>query len=306
MDDLDAARDPTPEEPDAATVVDIAADIRARDGHWAIPNEALDLDGVRWTPHLLDADGRRVLHVHVSATVPKHMTRRLRAAAAAGYGICVALKLESLFDAGLLRMLAEVDARVYVLDAPRHNDEPTHCLAALADNQIRVSNDLRREVASEQWGRRGLGSNFEKGRRLEALLAFLLGQVHGLRVFERNFNGETDEIDIAVQVDTVGNRCWCEPGVPFIVVEAKNWARTVGSSVVSLLIRKLQTRRGRARLGLLFAASGFSSEARDEELKEAQTSLCVAMLGPREIEAWINAEEPDEFLERFVGRAMLR
>jgi hypothetical protein len=57
---------------------------------------------------------------------------------------------------------------------------------------------------------------------------------------------------------------------------------------------------------LLVATSGFSSDAREEELKEAKGTLCVAMLGPDELLAWIESTDPDEFLDRHVGKAMLR
>jgi Restriction endonuclease len=109
-----------------------------------------------------------------------------------------------------------------------------------------------------------------------------------------------------VRVDAFTDACWSQSGVPFVIVEAKNWKETVGSSVVALLLHKLETRRGRARIGLLFTTSSFSPQAADEELKEAKGDLCVAMLGPREIEAWINEDDLTAYLDDYVARAMMR
>jgi hypothetical protein len=130
--------------------------------------------------------------------------------------------------------------------------------------------------------------------------------VSGFRIFERNLRGASDEIDIVVQVDGRMPFCWSVPGAPYVLVEAKNWAETVGSGVVALLLRKLETRRGFARIGLLMTTSGFSSDARAEELKEARGILCVAMFERDDIQAWIGAGDPDGFLNDHIGRAMLR
>jgi hypothetical protein len=35
-------------------------------------------------------------------------------------------------------------------------------------------------------------------------------------------------------------------------------------------------------------------------------NLCVAMLGPIEIEQWVEAEDPTVYLDEYVGKAMLR
>lgn len=94
--------------------------------------------------------------------------------------------------------------------------------------------------------------------------------------------------------------------MPFVLVEAKNTVETIGAPVVSLLVRKLQTKRGKARLGFLFAASRFSSDAEKEELRLSETQYCVVMFDAHAIEALIEAADLDEALEQHVARAMLR
>lgn len=289
---------------DASIVDEIVARIEDTSNDWTRPTEALDVDGRRWLPNLVREKDSSILYVHISPSLPGYIARRLRGAAAK-HRVYVALMLEALYDEDVLRILADVDGEVVVI-----NDSakltPAYYLAALADYSIPIGPELRRELASRCWSQRRQGSNFEKGRHFEGLLAFLLSQVTGFLIFSRNFNGATDEIDIIVRVDAFSNACWSQPGVPFVIVEAKNWQKTVGAPVVTLLMRKLETRRKRARIGLLFVTSGFSPEAGDEELKEARGDLCVAMLGPREIEAWMNEDDLTSYLDDYIARAMLR
>jgi hypothetical protein len=303
--DKDDLEPPLRLEHDVADVDRIVARIATRFRSWK-PGTALDLGDVRWTPSAMALKPKRALYVHLTTGIPNFVARRVRAAAAAGWHIHVATEVEGLYDADLLRLLAEVDGNVYVIGEDGPVPDAVYYLAALGDHGIPVYLDLRRHLATASWERRANGTNHDKGRRLEGLLAFLLGQTEDYRIFERNFRGDTDEIDITIQVDRATARCWYEPGVPFLLVEAKNRAETTGSHVVALLSREIENRRGRVRLGLLFTTSGFSPEAKAEEGKNARTDICVAMFEPDDIVAWINAGDPDKFLEDHVIRAMLR
>lgn len=293
---------PSPQH-DASIVEDIVARIEQSDHAWKRPRDPIALDGKRWLPYLVSTKRNAVLHVHISGTMPRYVARRLRSAGAA-YRVYVALTLEALYDEAVLKVLADIGAEVIVVSAD--DLKPAYYLAAVADNGIPIAPALRRELAMRCWEERREGTSFQKGRHFEGLLAFLLSQVNGFRIADRNFNGETDEIDIVIRVDTFSEACWSEPGVPFVIVEAKNRADTIGSNVVTLLIRKLETRRGRARIGLLFATSGFSPEAETEEIKEARGNILVAFLGPDEIEEWIKTEDLTAYLDRHIERAMLR
>jgi Holliday junction resolvase-like predicted endonuclease len=289
---------------DASIVEDVVTRIEEGSKEWARPSMALTVDGRRWLPHLVMTDGPGVLYVHVSSSIPRYIARRLRGASEE-HRIYIALRIEALYDEDVLRILADVDAEVLVIEGESKIGS-AYYLAALADNSIPVTPELRRELTSRCWAQRRVGTSFQKGRHFEGLLAFLLSQVTGFRIFDRNFNGATDEIDIIVRVDAFTDACWSQSGVPFVIVEAKNWLETVGSSVVALLLRKLETRRKRARIGLLFTTSSFSPQASEEELKEAKGDLCVAMLGPHEIETWMNEDDLTGYLDDYVARAMMR
>lgn len=289
---------------DSNIVEEIVERIEKSNKDWKRPSEPLTIEGRSWLPYLISDKMSSVLHVHISTIMPRYVARRLRDAAGT-HRVHVALTIEALYDEEVLQILGEINAEVLVISEDGM-PKSAYYLAALADNSIPVELELSRKLIRDRWSRRRDGTNFDKGRHFEGLLAYMLSRVNGFRIFSRNFNGETDEIDIVVRVDSISEACWSEPGVPFVIVEAKNRAETVSSAVVTLLIRKLETRRGRARIGLLFASSSFSPEAADEELKEAKGNLCVAMLGPQDIENWIEAANPTEYLDEYVGRAMLR
>ena len=304
LDEEESASDPLPPMHDASMIDEIVRWIKAGSNHWSDPSGPISVGSRNWTPALVDKEGKGVLHVHVAASMPRYIRTRLIAAADT-QRVYVAVTMEGLYDEELLRVLCETDAYVIVYDSEA-DSKPSYYLAAIADRGIPVEPSLRRELARKCWRKRTEGNSFEKGRLFEGLLAFMLSSIRGFRIFSRNFNGDTDEIDIVVRVDAFTEDFWSESGVPFVIVEAKNWKHTVGSSVVTVLIRKLETRRGRARLGLLFATSSFSDEARSEELKEAKGNLCVVMVGPAEISQWIEAEDPTAYLNECVGKAMLR
>jgi len=220
--------------------------INAKSRDWAAPTEPLTVGMQSWTPNLVRKNAPGVLHVHVAATMLVNIRRRLLEASA-GSRVYVALTMEGLYDEEVLNVLCEVDAYVIVF-GDDSDGKAAYYLAALADRGIPVEPTLRRELALRCWAKRTEGSNFERGRHFEGLLAFMLSHVRGFRIFSRNFNGVSDEIDIVVRVDAFSDACWSESGVPFVIVEAKNWTETVGSSVITVLIRKLETRRGRARI----------------------------------------------------------
>ena len=110
-----------------------------------------------------------------------------------------------------------------------------------------------------------------------------------------------------VQQRTTKGRVWSGLGAPLILVEAKNWKEPVTQKEASAFRVKLDDRRGAVRLGLMFGANGFTSDALDQELRFASDELTIAFVTPDELDAWIRAEDGgDDYIETLVRRAMLR
>ena len=219
------------------------------------------------------------------------------------------MPLAGLYDDVLLNDLTAIDAQVHLVENMSSVKKPAPVLAQVADHDISVGNETRRSVAQKAWdlcGRAGLTSHV-KGRRLEALVCFLLSQIDDFRVVERNLRTETEELDAVIQKTRLnGMRCWSELPGPFIIAEAKNWSSSVTQNEVSVFRVKMQGKRGSVRLGLLFAANDYTSDAFSQELRFASDDLTIALIGPETIADWIASQDADGYLDKVVRRAMLR
>lgn len=273
-------------------------------GAWR-KGDALDLrNGLRWRPNLVSTDGRKIAHLHFAGELRSYVVNRIRAAYADGFIVHIVLPLAALYDSEVLDVLAETDAMVHIVDVGL--EQADHHLDAISKAHVPLGPESRKRVALSTWKRMRDGSNSEKGKRFERFLAFLLAQTLGLEVVERNYRGDTDEIDLVVQIVRYTGSCWFQEGVPFILVEAKNRTESTAQHMVSNLIRRLQTKRGTARIGILFTTSKFTQDAKMEVVKIAEGTLSVALVTPEEIVEWIEAADPNAYLESLVRRAMLR
>ncbi|MET8306050.1 hypothetical protein [Micromonospora sp. NPDC005173] len=287
------------------TVGEIVASISTSDAAWVVPSEPIDLGEVAWLPSLVKESSKDIMYVHLAAEMRPYLLRRLRAAKSDGWKVHVAVDFLALSDTNTVLALGELDAYVHLIKG-NAVQAGGHVLTVLSDESVPVEQSVRSALAKATWGLRDDGTKQEKGRRLEALLAFLLGQVDDFIVKEKNFRGDTDEIDIILQLSKVSARCWYNSSAPFILVESKNWVDPVPQKEISAFIFKLQTKRGRSKIGLFFSKGGYTSDAEQQELKLAATDLVVVLIGPDEIVEWISHEDPDDYLESKVRHSMLR
>jgi hypothetical protein len=274
--------------------------------NWKRANDALSFGAFRWRPHLIGTKGRALLHVQLTDVLQPYLIERLRAAHAAGWEIHLLIDVGSLHVAAFVEGLLGIDVTIHLAREDGSLHKERDLLAVLGENAVPLPKSTRSRLALSAWERRGQGTKQRRGRRLEGLLGFLFGQVHGLRVVEFNFRSATEEIDLVLQTDRSVDASWYESGVPFVLVESKNWSGTVGSSELSSFLVKIQYKRGRCRIGIMCAAGGFSPEARSQELRLANTEFTVVMIGPDMIAEWIQSDDPTAWLDRCVRRAMLR
>lgn len=308
MDDL--VEEPTPGMPVSADDVErVLAEIRSADRKpkWQ-PNVELVLGTRRWRPPAVSADRSRLLYVCLLPELPRYVAERLQLAAKDGIQVTVALPISTLYSQSVVATLASVDADVMVIDDFRaaRRYKRRHVLAAMADVEVPVDVTVRQSIGRVVSSRLDVGTKQERGKRFEGLLAFIFSQIGDLRVVERNYRNKTEELDIVLQIDSISNRAWHESGVPFIIVEAKNWKDKVPQTVVSTLITKLQTKRSTAKIALLVSMGGFTEDARLQELRFSAQKLCVAMIDKSDVLTLIEADDLDDQLEVLVRRALLR
>lgn len=262
----------------------------------------------KWRPSAVSSDRGRLLYVFLQQELPRFAKDRLLLADPCGMAVTVALPIAALFKLDVTNFLVDIEADVLVVDdyVEHRRFKPRNILIALTDVGVPLSPGSRREIARRAWERVGEGSPQERGRRLEALLAFLFAQVNDLRVVERNYRTDTEEIDLVLQVDNFSPRVWQKPGVPFMLVEAKNRAEKASQQMMSVLLTKLQTNRGTSRIAFLVSLAGFTDDARLQELRFSSQDMCVVMIGREGLESLIEAEDLDDSLETMVRHALMR
>lgn len=101
----------------------------------------------------------------------------------------------------------------------------------------------------------------ERGRALEDLICYVFTQVPGISVTKRNEMNvfETEEIDVALWNDAPADGLFFLPNI--ILVECKNWSRSVGSAEVNWFDTKLRNRG--LGFGILIATNGITGSAND-------------------------------------------
>jgi hypothetical protein len=303
--DDELTHDESPAGATLRTATDIVDLILGADGAWQ-PAETLALGAAgAWKFDLASPGRNAVLHVHLADVLRRYILDRLHSAKELGYEIHVALALEALYESEVQTVLAELDAHIHLIDGA-DVQPPEHHLDSLTHHQVAVSPTARTAIGRANWRRRHDGTNQQKGRYFESLLAFLFEQVPDFRVVERNYRGDSDEVDIWLQIASWSTRCWQENGVPFILVEGKNREESAGAPFVIHIKGQLREKRRRTRIGILCSTSTFSRDANIEVVKLAESEYSVALLGPDELEAWIESPNPDDYLESQVRKAMIR
>lgn len=268
----------------------------------------LQLGPRRWRPPAVSEDGRRLLYVCPQSEIPRYVRERLKLAKENAVGVTIALTIGALFSHEVLEVLADTDSTVLVLDdyVKERRLTPRHFLAALADVEVPLPPEVRKSIGRKVWESVTEGTSQEKGSRLEAFLAFLFSQVSDFKVVERNYRNETEEIDLVLQVDNYSNRAWQKSGVPFILVEAKNTEARASQQMVSVLLAKIQTKRGTARIGVMVSRNGFTEEAKMQELRFSTQDVCIPMIDGTGVDSLLAADDLDVALETIVRRSLLR
>lgn len=114
----------------------------------------------------------------------------------------------------------------------------------------------------------------EKGKTLEKLMATLLNAVPGFEV-STNSRTATEEIDIKV-LNSNNDPRWRND--THILLECKNWSGRCGKNEIVLFERKLENRRGRAKLGFLVSWGGFSETVSKELLRGSREQAMIGLV----------------------------
>lgn len=214
---------------------------------------------VAWRPDLASADGAIAVHRCATDSLGNSIRRRIEAAAGAGRRVVVELPrgvggLDVDSQRFLLGTQAEIiapagapDAEVKIFGDLRD---------AVVDAGVVVDDVLARDFAVGRLEHAVLVEGDERGRALEAALAFICSQVPGWRVRDVRFRSSNEEVDLVI-ANSSARAPWHGSG--YVLWEAKNWSGTVDRAEYDAFHMKVKERGGGCRLGFFVAGSGFSS-----------------------------------------------
>jgi len=105
-----------------------------------------------------------------------------------------------------------------------------------------------------------------KGEALEQFALRLFNNIKGLHIIKKNARLRAEELDLLISND-ITEGFWRFAGSP-IVVECKNWARSVGAREIGIVSDKLASISPDAKTGIILAPNGVSgTPERDALLK---------------------------------------
>lgn len=214
--------------------------------------------GLKWRPTFGSIAEGVAVYVCETEELGTSIARRLRGASMAGFRPIVALASglaalttpiqEFLLDTGLELVIPdqETDKLARYASLARYAQEAGVLLDGHLSSRFIVS-ELRAAVAVE---------GTERGQALERGLAFMASQVPYWMVRKVNFETANEEIDVLI-ANSSARPPW--NGGPYILIESKNWSNNVDRAEYDSFHMKVKERGGACRLGLFFAAVGFSA-----------------------------------------------
>lgn len=174
---------------------------------------------------------------------------------------------------------------------------------ALSDREEDVQDRYARTRVGNALGRLELASDAQaKGEALESLMAAAFSIKPQLQVVERTYSTGDEEIDLVVK-NNIARPFWQGLGSPLLFVECKNWASPVGAPEVRNFEVKLQNHVPLARVGILVAPGGFTSEAINAIKRSSRDSYALALVNRDDLEQLARGGETVlDWLERLLCR----
>ncbi len=192
---------------------------------------------------------------------------------------------------------------------------PAQAMGALLRHKVRIALEAVRSerAASRQpaerdahiralWGAvRTEKQPQRKGRALEELLAEIFRSVAGFTVYNNEWSPD-EEFDLAIDNRSAD---WSTES-SYLLVEAKNWSSSVGPDPYNSFFRKLERRGGRAKLGFLVAAGGFTAGVKTQWEADRKEDVLVVLVGPADLEALVSSTDRGALLRDLHRKAVMR
>jgi hypothetical protein len=174
---------------------------------------------------------------------------------------------------------------------------------ALSDREEHVQDRYARTQVRNALGQlEQAGDAQAKGEALESLMAAAFSIKPQLQVVERTYSTGDEEIDLVVK-NNVARPFWQGLGSPLLFVECKNWASPVGAAEVRNFEVKLQNHAPLARVGILVAPGGFTSEVPNAVKRSSRDPYTLALVRREDLDhLGEGGESVLDWLERLLCR----
>lgn len=279
------------------------------DRRWrvTVDDDPVSLGSMSWRPHLQRAND--LCHVHAVERLGEHYRRRIALASTVGKRVVVAAPLSAWYVPETVETLNELDVRAALLeykDGVWRSSEQRSVAHLIARTGLRLPPTVFRRMGELNLSRaRAATANVDRGDRFEDVLGLLFSQVSYFKVYDINYENETEEIDVVVQNLRLPERNL--PLTPIVCVSGKNVSETVGVSALSTLEKKMANRHGQCQLGFLCASGKIASTVDTDILRLSRTDKTIVPLDGESIDALLaDPENLDDNIEEHVRRAMLR
>lgn len=259
---------------------------------------------VRWSPHLYDVQKQCAWHC-LTETPPSdrwaaRMMEAKRAIPDLLLGVCGPIHV--LKEEKVLDLIDNLEAFVLISDF----DEPPEMHYSACDlvygAKLRLSHEAAARILDRTLKRAVEEKNYtKKGVLLEVLTAVLLSQVSGFEVYSRNVSNRSQQIDVLVHNR---NTSGVLRSGEIVIAEAKNWANPVGTTEYYSVVRKIESRHGRALLGFFVTTDRFTRGVEREMLRDSVRDILVVPLDQESLpKLWRTGKSITENIESAVLKA---
>lgn len=264
---------------------------------------------VPWGPHVYVPSTRQAWHVLTAPPESNAWAERMRVAVQQikTLRLGVAGPLEVLKKPEILSALDELECTVLPVEDIVSGYRPLGLRASVCDviyeHRIVLDAALAR-LLLDRCLQRALRSqdSYAKGAILELLVAVMLSQVNGFEVTDLNILSKNQEVDVHV---TNRNNAGPLGRGQYVLAEAKNWKAPVPRKEYDAFAKKMRTRRGMAKLGVMVSTSTFEQGVYIEAIRDSDRDDIIVLLDKAALpKVWRDFANVTCGLEAAVKRAV--
>jgi hypothetical protein len=262
---------------------------------------------IPWSPHLYDLKSRRAWHCLSEPPESNAWISRMRRARAMSptlsLGVCAPINV--MLSEEVLDAVDDLEASTATVMLGGSTADVTFSGSAadlIYEMGLKLSRDYATRILDRLLVRCAAAKTTDaKGVTLEVLTAVLLSQVEGFEVVSRGLSNRSQQIDVQIHNRRVTGLLG---GSDIVIAEAKNWRNPVGTVEYYSVVRKIETRFGRSRLGFFITTDRFTAGVAVERLRDSKGGTLVVPIDKASLPSlWSSGDGITRNLEAAAIRA---